>query len=490
MDLWIPLILAVVMGATLDVTGALHVYGMETTIELPDALRGAWILLAIALLWLLPIPGGVARTARRAPPWLGIFAVVAAILSISDVMRFIASGWTPLRIVVLGGGTLLLLIFALARAPGICYAIVALVAGILLRVVHMRHVAIDPVNGDMLPLVQDALANLFRGQSPYTLYKMPWDLPLTYLPLTWLAYAPTIKLGIDLRWTNIIAELAILGAAIWAARRVTAQRLRAGAYKGRVTGRGRMASTIPWYRETAVDTSFLLWACLFLSPTIIHWDVTTTAPIGWAAIAWTLALTATSSPLLAALSLGLAAATTPLIAVCSPLIIACWWRRDGLTAALQRILLAGGVALVILAPWFIWAPGPFLDGNFRWFNDLNRFPRIKWNQDHTWSRITGFAGYFWQNGQERWLKPIQAALVLAVTALYIVRGAQPAELTRYCAAAFLLFILFNPVLWPYLYNPALVAAFLAVATSGIHRQTPQDVVASRQQMVATGRWRA
>jgi hypothetical protein len=33
------------------------------------------------------------------------------------------------------------------------------------------------------------------------------------------------------------------------------------------------------------------------------------------------------------------------------------------------------------------------------------------------------------------------------------------------AAAFLLFMLFNPVLWPYLYNPALVAALAAVAAS-------------------------
>ncbi|CAA9226350.1 MAG: hypothetical protein AVDCRST_MAG93-682, partial [uncultured Chloroflexia bacterium] len=66
-------------------------------------------------------------------------------------------------------------------------------------------------------------------------------------------------------------------------------------------------------------------------------------------------------------------------------------------------------------------------------------------------------------GWEDWLKPVQLALVLAVTALYAGHRAKRMDLLRYATAAFILFMLFNPVLWPYLYNPALIAALLATA---------------------------
>jgi hypothetical protein len=130
------------------------------------------------------------------------------------------------------------------------------------------------------------------------------------------------------------------------------------------------------------------------------------------------------------------------------------------------------LAAALLLPWFLWGPGPFLDGAVRWFNDLNRFPRMKWQTEHTWADITGFSGLFWEWGQERWLKPIQAAGVLLVAGLYALQGARPADLGRFATAAFLLFMLFNPVLWPYLYNPALVTALLAVAGAGLLEPVP------------------
>lgn len=134
---------------------------------------------------------------------------------------------------------------------------------------------------------------------------------------------------------------------------------------------------------------------------------------------------------------------------------------------LQRFGVAAGIAFVCIAPWVFWAPGPFWEGNVQWFNDLDRFPRMKWDTEHTWTQITGFSGLFWARGWERWLKPIQLSVVLFVTMLYWVRGASAAGLLPCATAVFLLFMVFNPVLWPYLYNPALVTALLAVAGSGL-----------------------
>ncbi|MDQ5851389.1 MAG: hypothetical protein M3380_04815 [Chloroflexota bacterium] len=456
-----PLSLAIATGLALDVSGALHVYGLADARGGTREFITASILLVLAGFWLMARPARRAPADVRVPLWVAFLPAVAGVLSISDILTFVSRDWTPVRFAVFGVGTVALLLLALRRAPAAYVAMVALALGTALRIIHMRHVPLEPARGDMLPLVQGALANLMEGRSPYTTYFMPWELPLTYLPLTWLAYAPAYLLRIDLRWTNIVAEVAVLGAAFFVARH---------AHGG--------------YRRSAVDTTFLLWAWLFLSPTVIHWDMITSAPIGWAAIAWTLALVATARPRAASIALGLSAATTPLIIVFGPLIGLCWWRGGGLRDALGKGALAVVLASIVLLPWIIWAPGPFWEGNVGWFNDLDRFPRMKWETEHTWAEMVGFSGFFWSYGQERWLKPVQFALVSLAAALYMARGASRADLHHYAAGIFLLFMLFNPVLWPYLYNPALVAALLAVAGAGAtngsaprrHGDTEQETV--------------
>ena len=457
-----PLSLAVAMGLVLDLSGALHVYGLADAQSLTREAASAMALLVIAGLWLAPRPAWDGAAPARAPFWVTVLPLIAAVFAISDVLTFVSRGWTPARLAIFGTGAGALLVLALRRAPGALIAAVALALGIALRLLHIKHMPLDPSRGDMLPLVQQALGNLFRGQSPYTTYAMPWELPLTYLPLTWLAYAPGFMLGIDPRWTNVVAEFAVLGAAMFVTRHLPRER-------------GRPAS----------DTTLLLWAWLFLSPTIIRWDMVTSAPIGWAAIAWTLALVVTGRRRGAAIALGLAGATTPLIAVALPLIALCWWREGGTAETIRKGALAAIVAGVLLLPWFVWAPGPFLDGSVRWFNDLDRFPRMKWQTERTWAEITGFSGFFWEWGREAWLKPIQAVVVALVAALYAARGAARPDLPRHATAALLLFTLFNPVLWPYLYNPALVAALLAVASTGL--VSPVPVVAWRGETNLTSR---
>jgi hypothetical protein len=272
---------------------------------------------------------------------------------------------------------------------------------------------------------------------------MPWEVPLTYLPLTWLTYAPAYLLNVDLRWINILAEVAILGA-VWFVARPGA---------GRTNG--------------AEEQGLILWSWLFLSPSIIRWDLFTTAPIGWAAIAWTIALILRSRHRAAAVALGLTAATTPLIAVVGPFIALNWWREAGWLATARRLGQAGVVCAIVLLPWLVWTPEAFLDGTVRWFNDLDRFPREKWVELKTWDEITGYSGFFWIWKIEHWLKPIQMSLLAVVVAVYALRGALLTDLGRHATAAFTLFMLFNPVLWPYLYNPALVTTLLTIATANL-----------------------
>ena len=444
-----PLHLVVAMGLVLDVSGAMHVYGFADAKSLTREGSLATILLIIALLWLVRRPAPEHLVPERRQLWFSALPLVAGIFAVSDVLSFVDAGWSPLRLAIFVPSLLILSVLALRRAPATLIAAVAFVLGTAIRFLHIKYVPLEPARGDMLPLVQQAIGNLLAGRSPYTAYSMPWELPLTYLPLTWLAYLPAFVAGIDLRWTNLVAEAGLLGAALFVCRQQP-----------------------PEHRQRTTDSTLVLWAWIFLSPTVIHWDMVTSAPIGWAALAWPLALIVAGQNRATAVALGLAAATTPLIAVVTPLIALRWWRTGGLRELLGRGVMAAAIAALLLAPWFIWAPGPFLDGTVRWFNDLQRFPGQKWEAEGTWAMITGFSGFFWEWGREGWLKPIQAVAVAAIAGLYLARGTTRVDLLGYATAALLIFTLFNPVLWPYLYNPALIAGWLAFSGAGIAATVP------------------
>src|SRR3954452_13654967 len=88
-----PLSLAVVMGVILDVSGALHVYGLGDNPSLTREGTSAAMLLIIAVLWLLPrTHTSVAGTdERRAPLWLSLLPLIVAIFSIAYVVTQVFS---------------------------------------------------------------------------------------------------------------------------------------------------------------------------------------------------------------------------------------------------------------------------------------------------------------------------------------------------------------------------------------------------------------
>ena len=430
------ILVLVAAAAVLDVAGAQHVYRQPTI--------AAAVLSLVALLWLAPAAVWQPRGAGNLPDTLlALLPVAAFVASMVDLATFVppiadGGGWSALRLWALAGGIGALLV---AGRVGVgALALVAAGIGIAIRLVHLDHIALVPANGDMLPLVDGALRNLLAGRSPYMTYKMPWDVPLTYLPTTWLAYLPAYLLGVDLRWTNIAAELAVLGAVAW----LGWQRRRAAV----------------WRDEPAIA----LWAWLFLQPSVIHWDAGNTAPITWALLAATLALAVGRRPRSSAVALGLTAAGTPLVAVFGPFVGLFWLRRYGFWAAARLAIIAGVVAALFVVPFFLWEPIEFRTGVWRWFNNIDGWPRQKWleTDPHIWSIITGFSGEFWSRGTQHWLKPIQAVIVALALGLFWLRGARAQQLCAHAAAAYLGFMLFNPVLWPYLYNPVLIAGLVGV----------------------------
>jgi hypothetical protein len=382
-------------------------------------------------------PGGVASVPLRLLPVPAM--LFAALWSLPHVARALVIPWYLLIAAAA-------LFFVLGAARGfspVRIAGAAALMGIAIRLIHFSRFPIE-VGGDMLPLTRSALASLLAGRSPYVYYQLPEPLPLTYYPLTWLAYLPPHLLHIDLRAVNIVAELAIAAALL---------------YVGRSPAERPAGPRLDW-----AGAALLLWSFVFLLPSSIFFDRITTAPVAWALLAWTVAAAARGSRW-DWLLLGLLGAATPLAALPALFLLLTWWRRLPWRPALGRVAAAAAVALLLILPFYLWSPRGFLEGAVLWFNDLDRFPGMKWRAYQTWQRYVGFGGLFWRAGWQGWLAVIQWLLVGGLGVLYLRRGSDRRLVARYLASAFVAFMVFNSVHWPYVYQPALWCGMVALATT-------------------------
>jgi hypothetical protein len=145
------------------------------------------------------------------------------------------------------------------------------------------------------------------------------------------------------------------------------------------------------------------------------------------------------------------------------------------------------VAGVILAPFVLWSPRGFIDGAVLWFNDLSRYPGVTWRAYQPWARYLGFGGLFWREGLERALAPIQWLLVGGVTVLFARRRARADLLACHVAAAFVAFMVFSSVNWPYFYQPAIYSALLITSRAyGGRRPDVQRLAVTRNVRVERG----
>lgn len=444
-----PCGLLILLMFLLDVSGTLHVYGLGWLMGQKWALvagallvAGAGAMLAGAAWGHTQPPEGLSRTTLRL---LNLVILGAWLATAHNMLNFLlptVTGWQQLWF---GAGALAWGLLAVRPLhPGLTLGL-ALGLGIGTRLLAIQQLPLDPLQSDMLPLVQRALDNLYAGQSPYALYLMPWELPLTYMPVTWLAYLPADLLGLDLRFTNLLAELVVGGVVYGLVRKPTMQ--------------GEHLPLLP-----------LLWAWLFLQPSSLNWALTTTTPIWWALLALTLALVLREQPRGATLALGLSSAASPFAALLWPFVLLARWQSHGFAASLRMALGAALTTALCLVPFLLWDGPMFRYGVWYWFNDLDAFPRLRWEMDHIWASMVGFAGVFWRRDLAYLLKPIQLSLVIAVLLWFWYHQPTPRRLAAHVAPTLLLFTVFNPVLWPYLYNQALIAWFVAVASMAHQRK--------------------
>lgn len=335
-----------------------------------------------------------------------------------------------------------------ARARLLLVVVSALLTGIALRSFELLVVPVHPRVADMLPLVVVALRELSAGLAPYRMYHFPWDVPLTYLPLSWLAYGPAWAAGVDLRWTSTLAEVAVLGAVLFAGRRRR--------------------------DTTARDAAVTLWAAWFVGHATITYDGQAAAAVQWAALAWVVALAIemhTATPV----ALGLALATTVLAVPLVPTLAVAWAlgrqhpgaararRRRGLAAAAA---IAAAVTAVVVVPFVVASPAGFAEGVVRWFGDLDGFPRGKWLENRAWASHPGFAGLLWTLGLEHAGKLVQI-IVLGAFAVRFAARLRVRPVGRVVGpelvAAMLAFLVWNPVVWGYLWYAPLAMVLVVAA---------------------------
>ncbi|RRR77234.1 MAG: hypothetical protein EI684_01745 [Candidatus Viridilinea halotolerans] len=504
---WLAVGSFILLAIVLDVTGTLHVYGLGWLVGLKLALVAGAIIAGLAgvmLLWAAWGHASPGAPSSALPRLINLLILAAWLATARNVLTFLlptVAWWHQLWFVV---GACLLGLFVVRPLDPRHTLSLAVVMGLVTRLFCIQQIVLDPRQSDMLPLVQLALQNLTAGQSPYAIYTMPWELPLTYMPLTWLAYLPTYLLGLDLRLTNLVAELVVLGAIVvlLSTKRITtpntstlAHFLRHGSRLGhalwpsppvppsassgstgsptghRLSRKRERGDDVPELchsngkEEGGLDLYYLpclLWAWLFLQPSSLNWMLSTTTPVWWACLAVTLALATRQAPG-SAVALGLSSAASPFAVHLWPFILIDRWRSHGLGASLRFALRAAMVTLLCILPFMLWDGPMFRYGVWQWFNDLDNFPRMRWELDHIWSIMMGFSGIFWRYDLAFILKPVQLTLVLGVILWFWYHKPSSGRLAAYVAPTLLLFTVFNPVLWPYLYNQGLIAWLMALA---------------------------
>ncbi|MBU1878558.1 MAG: hypothetical protein KJ734_06365, partial [Chloroflexi bacterium] len=190
-----------------------------------DLARALWYLAcSITLVVVLTLFAGRGRWSwsLSETTWLRLVLLAGLVfMAVGGVAAVRRAGGAPdvIAVAALGLGLLLL---PLWRPAGWRVLLACLLAGVALRLVLVPYTLLDARQADMLPLIQAAGQRLLQGQSPYGLYAFhDWSLPLTYLPVTWLAYLPAVAWGADLRLVNVAASAGAV-VILWAAARRSA----------------------------------------------------------------------------------------------------------------------------------------------------------------------------------------------------------------------------------------------------------------------------
>lgn len=341
-----------------------------------------------------------------------------------------------------------------------------LIAGLSLRALGLWTWEIDPSVRDMLALVQSAHDSLWAGEHPYQVHQMQKgsEVPLTYLPGLWLLYLIPDLFGLDIRWTGVLGDAAVVASLWWVARN--------GASDER-DGPG-------WTSATAFGLG-AIW--LFLPS--VHWNGIYAEPhVWWGILALWLASVLRERWWVAAALTGLAVATRHFGVVVLPFVLIALVRNLGWRRAVPRVALSGGIAGFLLVPFVATNTDTFWFGTYRWLREYGPV-----HQNWFYNKL-GFAGPLYEAGLHDWLFPIQLAVVGVAAAGYAYWAwsndpdAAVRRFVPFAGTAYVLFVIFNGIIWYSFYLGAFL--FVGLAVAYVPRDEPPERAVAE---LAPGPWK-
>ena len=321
---------------------------------------------------------------------------------------------------------------------GILAALVAIAGLALLTWVSFRLLPavfagpLDPNRGDMLVIIEHAIAQFLSRGNPYGIHHVPWDAPLSYGPVLWLPLVVPHVFRVDLRIVTLIAQLVVpaclmLAAAIRAGRRDPA---RAAALLG-------------------------IGAALALNPGILYFHAIGHTQVYWPLLLVFAATLAGGRWTAAAICLGLLVAARTTMVALVPVFFLHLAINGAINGAANRVLSLRHVAWFAVAaglpflPFVVADPGSVYYAMFGVY--LKLMKGFVWYST-TWTQNTyGLTGRLLERGLERY---VEAAQVASLAVTYILswrslrKGGRPEP---WMALALLVFSM--TTLWPvsYLY---------------------------------------
>ena len=304
----------------------------------------------------------------------------------------------------------------------------------------------DSLRADMLIGVQAGLHRMLAGQNPYTLYYVPWEVPLPYGPLLWGPYAVPMLLGADVRFLTVSGELFVP--------------VTCGVAAAISVSRGHVL--------TAASCLVLLTVMSF-SPDLQGFASIGHTPVYWPLLALFAWLVAGRHWSAAALMLGLLiAARTTMIAIAPVLLVVLWLRhRKGLITGLVLIGLGAGVPFLPFALWDLPSLTYAMYGSYQ-----NVMKTFVWSST-TWAQHTvGITGVLLTQGLNLWVEGVQLVvmtLTYTVSWFAIRSGRSPLAWMSIALLAFSMTTLW-PVSYIYLDVLVLMVAALVVETLWLDRR--------------------
>jgi hypothetical protein len=292
---------------------------------------------------------------------------------------------------------------------------------------------LHPARSDMLPLIQAAGERFLSVGNPYTMYTLPHQLPLTYLPGMWMAYLPAVLFRFDLRVLHVAAVI---------------------------------SSVLIVYAATPSKQkeNTALFCGLFLMIPYLHYRHEIYIGILWLSLSIMFFFHTKNKPILACVCLGISASISQFSWVLSPVLLLSIQKQYGWKVAAWGFGCCAAVACSILLPFWIQSPDAFYRGVFgHWEEGFNA---TTVNFSYFASKILSLNS----------LKYVQILLLAATYFIARKNNHLPQRTYEFMTYALLFFLLFNPLIWVYFYLTLfqLMLFHIGYLSASTHSEYPVD----------------